>query len=112
VAQCRRMCVRAFSGCSAGEIRSSQRRDVAAAPQPRAVRSTTTVSAAAPSAAARSARVGHRIDCDRFGCQHKMISERPIAGRNCQPSPNGIHLTGNSGVNKTGWARRAFYRCA
>jgi hypothetical protein len=30
VAQCRAMCVRAFSGCTRGEIRSSQRRDFAA----------------------------------------------------------------------------------
>jgi hypothetical protein len=30
VAQCRSMCVRAFSGCTRGEIRSSQRRDIAA----------------------------------------------------------------------------------
>ena len=30
VAQCRAMCVRAFSGCSRGEIRSSQRRDFGA----------------------------------------------------------------------------------
>jgi hypothetical protein len=30
VAQCRSMCVKAYSGCSAGEIRSRQRRDIVA----------------------------------------------------------------------------------
>jgi hypothetical protein len=106
VAQCRAMCVRAFSGCSRGEIRSNQRRDLAPAPQQRAARPTAARAAAAP-----SARVGHRIECDRFGCKHRVLSERPVAGRNCRHSPNGIHLTGNSGINKTGWAYRSFYRC-
>jgi hypothetical protein len=106
VAQCRAMCVRGFSGCSRGEIRSNQRRDLAPAPQQRAARPTAARAAAAP-----SARVGHRIECDRFGCQHRVLSERPVAGRNCRHSPNGIHLTGNSGINKTGWSYRSFYRC-
>jgi hypothetical protein len=104
VAQCRSMCARAYSGCSAGEIRSIQRRDLARAPQQRAAHSAAT-KVTAPSGA------GHRIDCDRFGCRHKIISERPIAGRACQHVPRGIHLTGNGGINKTGWAYRPFYRC-
>jgi hypothetical protein len=106
VEQCRRMCVKAYSGCTAGEIRSSQRRDVAPVPQRRAARSLT-----APSATAPSARVGHRVDCDRFGCRHQLISQHPVSGRNCKHSPQGIHLTSNGGINKTGWVHRPFYRC-
>jgi hypothetical protein len=106
VAQCRSMCVRAFSGCTRGEIRSNQRRDLAPALQQRGVRPATTRSAAAP-----STKVGHRINCDRFGCRHQTISARPVAGRNCQHVPLGIRLAGNSGINKTGYVRQPFYNC-
>ncbi len=65
-----------------------------------------------PSAPARSAGVRQRISCDRFGCHCHVQSWQPIPGRNCVSVPHGIHLTGKGGINKTGWARRQFYRCA
>jgi hypothetical protein len=105
VAQCRALCVQSFSGCSRGEIRlpgvrAGQRVQSGAR------------SAAAPSTPARSAGARRRITCDRTGCHHHVQSWQPIAGRNCVAVPHGIHLTGKGGINKTGWARRPFYRCA
>jgi hypothetical protein len=99
------MCARAYSGCSAGEIRSVQRRDLPRASQHAAH------SGATNKITARSTGAGHRIDCDQFGCRHKLISQQPISGRNCQPVPHGLHFTGNGGINKTGLIYRPFYRC-
>jgi hypothetical protein len=101
VAQCRAMCVRTFPGCTRGQIRCVGGGLPTVRSQP-----------ATPSAPARSAAARRRISCDRFGCHHHVQSYQPIAGRNCVAVPGGIHLTGKGGINKTGWARRPFYRCA
>jgi hypothetical protein len=60
VAQCRAMCVKAFSGCTAGEIRLPGRRDAAEARPQRAALTATARSAAAPSAKAQSANSAAR----------------------------------------------------
>jgi hypothetical protein len=60
VAQCRAMCVKAFSGCTAGEIRLPGRRNVAGAQPQRAAPSATARSAAARSASAQPANSAAR----------------------------------------------------
>jgi hypothetical protein len=60
VAQCRAMCVKAFSGCTAGEIRLPGRRDAAGARPQRVAPSATARSATARSASAQPANSAAR----------------------------------------------------
>jgi hypothetical protein len=63
VAQCRAMCVKAFSGCTAGETRLPGRRDAAGARPQRVALAATAPSAAAPSTRAQSANSAAKRQC-------------------------------------------------